>query len=136
MNGVRGMEKSLTAQVVCVGNDVLLLQTRGWILERRFRVTTAKGLTELAAQITEDSFDVLILCQTLSMEECEAAMSLVHSQSPSVRIMRITKSRSAVFNLENEMRFDQARGPQAFLDCVSELVCSIPEAQRSPDDQD
>ncbi len=79
-------------QIVCYGHNEMLLKTRRWILERQFRVETAKAPEEFKHLVTQSPIDLAVLCHTLPPEEYEAAVALLATQAPKIKLLSLAPS--------------------------------------------
>jgi len=80
------------AQVLLVGKDEKLLQTRKLILGTYFQVDVA-GRVSHAAQIMGDhKFDLIVLCSSLSEEECTRVAELARIQNPRPKTLTLSAS--------------------------------------------
>jgi CspA family cold shock protein len=74
--------------VVLFGRDAQLLQTRGWLLASTgSRVTLVAALPKLAQVIVSETCDLLILCHSLTPDDCAGALSLASRYAPKMRIV-------------------------------------------------
>lgn len=68
--------------VLCVGKDSLLLNLRCQVLATRFAaVSTATPIT-LRQVLDTRTFDLLVLCHTLSARDCNACLHLFRERCP------------------------------------------------------
>lgn len=65
-----------------LGRDEMLLQTRKLILGSYFQVDVAGRVSHAAQLMAECSFDLIVLCSSLSDHECERLAELAQTQSP------------------------------------------------------
>ena len=70
----------MTAEVLVFSRDQLLLETRRLILEAFFQARGADSIEDAEALLAMHRFDLIILCSTLSEQECDACLN-----SPSTR---------------------------------------------------
>jgi CheY-like chemotaxis protein len=63
--------------ILCIGHDPVLNRTRRLVLEKCFEVQLAESLTEARARLTEERFDVVLLCYSLNDEESHGAIELI-----------------------------------------------------------
>jgi hypothetical protein len=69
--------------ILIYGHDTMLLETRRMVLENDgFHTWTAENSMDVAEAITSDRIEVLILCHSLTFEECQQAHFLGCSQWP------------------------------------------------------
>jgi hypothetical protein len=118
--------------VLFFGHDELLLLTRGRIFEvAGFRVTFAQELRQVSGLIREHSVDLIVLCHTLSMTECEMSASIAEKKRiPLLRLLftedECVAGRSWERKTFVDCSFDSRRGPVALL----EEACSMLRAER------
>ena len=72
----------MNPQVLVVSRDQMLLHTRQLILGAFFEVQGAGRVREAEALISARSFDLIILCYTLSASECRQVLELVADLKP------------------------------------------------------
>ena len=121
----------MRAQIICFGNDALLLETRRLILGRQFDAYAANGLRELAAMLERHRFDLIVLCQTLSYDESEKAILHLRQNSPQAKVLTMLRASQRPLDLVAENRFDPNEGPKALLDRIGNLLCGFASVQAS-----
>lgn len=82
----------MDSHVLVVSRDPMLLETRQLILESFFRVKGACGAKEAEALLTQQSFDLVILCSTLAREDCNHLVGVVQSlvRRPKVLLLNVS----------------------------------------------
>src|SRR6516225_126163 len=80
----------MTPQVLVVSRDAMLLQTRQLILGAFFRVQTAGRIREAEALLVTRTFDLIILCYTLTEAECQEVIRLADELKHRPRILMLT----------------------------------------------
>ena len=79
------------ANILMFGRDAQLLDTRRMVLEiSGYKVSTATDLSDFDRAVSSDCFDLVILCHSLSLEDCGRAVAVALSRWPSVRILTLT----------------------------------------------
>ncbi len=68
--------------ILLYGNDDYLLETRQLVLERVGFIRTVSSFLALHEIISTRNIDILILCHSLSREECEHALAVAHVHAP------------------------------------------------------
>jgi DNA-binding NtrC family response regulator len=115
---------------VCVllfGNDLRLLESRRLVLESAgCTVYTAMRLLAVNQILTERPIDLLILCHSLTTEECERAKSVVEAQSPKVKVLILTAANFTQCNVRADGVVNAGEGPKALLECVNQMARKIP----------
>lgn len=76
-------------EILCFGADPVLNRTRRLILLPAFDVCIASTLAEAASWLQERRFRVVLLCQTLSLEDARTALELVHTLQPDALILAL-----------------------------------------------
>ena len=124
-----------TGTVLIYGHDPLLLQTRRRILEQAgYTAWAAEVLDEVESIITTNAVELLIVCQTLSDEEGEAAITLAHQIRPEMKTLVMSLTRQRLLKTAHETPFNVSTGPRNLLDTVQKLMGkprenTIPERQ-------
>lgn len=77
----------MNPNVLLVSRDQMLLHTRQLILGAFFEVQGAGRIRDAEALISTHSFDLIILCYTLSAPECNQVMELVAATKTRPRIL-------------------------------------------------
>jgi DNA-binding response OmpR family regulator len=83
----------LKPKILCVGRDPSLNRTRQLVLERQFEVRVAQSVTEAFALLSGQRFDLVLLCYSLSDEECRSAADFVHGLPSPIRILALAEGR-------------------------------------------
>jgi hypothetical protein len=78
-------------ELLCVGRDTMLNRTRRLILGRCFEVKVAYTQAEAIALLMGQRFDLVLLCYSLSEEECRALIEAVHGQSSPPKILLLAE---------------------------------------------
>lgn len=80
----------MSPHVLVVSRDAMLLQTRQLILGAFFRVQGAGRLREAEEMISTHPFDLIILCYTLSEQECRQIIAFAAERKRLARILVMT----------------------------------------------
>lgn len=70
------------SDILVVSRDRMLLQTRRLILGTYFQVEAAGRLSEAGMLLSQQDFDLIVLCDTLSDAECLRIAEMVRDQKP------------------------------------------------------
>jgi hypothetical protein len=70
------------SQILLVGRDQMLLQTRRLILGTYFEVEAAGRLSEAGTILSKRDFDLIVFCDTLTDSECEQIADMVQDRKP------------------------------------------------------
>ncbi|MGA2049085.1 MAG: hypothetical protein ABSG96_15410 [Terracidiphilus sp.] len=77
------------AQVLVVSRDQMLLQTRTPILGAFFQVEAAGRVEEVEAAMARCDFELIVLCYSLSDDECRKIVDLAQRQNHYPRILTL-----------------------------------------------
>jgi hypothetical protein len=84
-----------TSRVLCFGHNLMLLETRQWILEKRFLSVYVSSLSDLERVAEGGGFDLLILCPSLSRHDFRKAADLVHDICPRLKVLALSSETTA-----------------------------------------
>ena len=85
----------MSPQVLVVSRDAMLLQTRQLILGAFFRTLCAGRMREVETKLSTTTVDLVILCYTLTEEECRHVIDLTMEQKKRPRILRLMPAGSS-----------------------------------------
>ena len=109
--------------ILLYGHDQHLLETRRWVLERSgYDIWTACSLLALNETISTRKTDILILCHSLSSEECERAVEVAHRHLPEIKTVVLTANNTDCSAGEADNVLDTAEGPQGLVAAVQQLM--------------
>ncbi len=77
----------MTAEVLVFSRDPLLLETRRLILEAFFQARGAGSIEDAETLLALHNFDLIILCSTLTEQECDRVFELAEYQKRRPRIL-------------------------------------------------
>ncbi|HEY1987076.1 MAG TPA: hypothetical protein VGG85_16800 [Terracidiphilus sp.] len=81
---------SCQKRILVVSQDMMVLQTRKLMLGAYFEVSAAGRVLEAKRLLDERDFDLIILCYTLSDDDCETIMDLAQNVCPRARFLLLT----------------------------------------------
>lgn len=110
------------AHVLIVSRDPMLLQTRKLILGTYFQVEAAGRLSEAEAIIAKNYLDLVVLCYSLSPDECQRIVSLVSRQKPRPKILALSVLGALPFNVTPDQQMRSEDGPYALLKKSAEML--------------
>jgi DNA-binding response OmpR family regulator len=109
--------------ILVYGNDPVLLQTRQWVLERgNFEVVLAETPAEVESILHSRTIPLLILCRSLSLEDCRTAFAIVEAQSAQTQRLLLQSSFSQDLALYSHEVLDPFDGPMALIDMAKKLT--------------
>lgn len=80
------------ANVLVVSRDEMLLRTREMMLGAYFDVQRAGRPSEAKALIQGTTFNLIVLCHSLTNEECEDLVRLTQNQNPRPKVLAMNGS--------------------------------------------
>jgi DNA-binding response OmpR family regulator len=109
------------ARVLCIGRDPSLLRTRQLVLANHFNVVTVGTVGEMQALGQDRNFDVVLLCHSLSAEECDLAAVTARRRWPAARILALAVERSSCRHYA-EQTIRGLDGPRLLIQAIEHLV--------------
>lgn len=76
-------------RVLCISRDQRLLETRQLVLITRYQATCVHNPEEIQDIPEHEAFDVLLLCHTLSQEECQRSADIARKRWPAIKVVAI-----------------------------------------------
>lgn len=77
------------ARILCCGHDPVLNRTRRLIFEKDFDVSVAQNIPEAETLLANRHFALLLLCYSLTDDECRILASLRDQHGPETRILAL-----------------------------------------------
>lgn len=113
---------SSTSHVLVVGRDPMLLHTRKLILGTYFQVSTAGRASEAEAICAKKTFDLVVLCYSLSSDECQRIAGLVRRQEPRPKILVLSASEPSLVDCVADQQLPSKVGTYALLKKSAEML--------------
>jgi hypothetical protein len=109
--------------ILCYGHDEMLLATRQRILKKiGVRVDIASTESDYRQKLFGGDVAVVLLCQSLSTEECAGAAAFAKENSPSSKVL-LMYTEPGDCDLQNEnAEFFSGDGPLALVRTVVQLL--------------
>ena len=109
--------------IVVYGHDQSLLDTRTWVLEGAgYEVSQASDIGELEQAACERSVKLVVLCHTLTEQECEATRTSLEERQPATQRLLITTNRPLFSQTAREPAISAFDGPRALIEIVGKLL--------------
>jgi hypothetical protein len=122
---------STHSQILVVGHDQMLLQTRRLILGTYFEVEAAGRMSEAGSILSMRDFDLIVLCDTLSNAECQRIAAMVSDRRPRPTLLSLIGPRSLDEDREIGRKLSMACGPlQLLKECADVLGFDLHTRQR------
>jgi CheY-like chemotaxis protein len=80
-------------ELLCLGHDPILNRTRRLVFEKCFVVTLAHSVPEAISLLSRQRFDLVLLCYSLTDEECREAVERIHDLSAPSKILALAEAR-------------------------------------------
>jgi hypothetical protein len=120
------------SQILVVSRDQMLLQTRRLILGTYFDVQGAGRMSEAGSILSKREFDVIVLCDTLSNEDCKKIADLVHDQKPQPTLLSLLGPGTHEDRTIGR-KLTLKGGPLDLVrECANLLGCDLHNKQRDP----
>lgn len=108
--------------ILIYGQDPDLIETRRLLLEYGgFRVHIAASWEEFEKKLVQQSIHLVILCHSLSPEQCAHALELMRAEQPRAKDLALTATNSPCAELSDNV-LDTRAGPACFLETVGRLL--------------
>jgi hypothetical protein len=112
------------ATLLCVSANADLRETRRRVLLTRYAVVAVSSVDALHEQPATTSFDVLVLCHTLSAKEISRAIRLARERWPGIRILSISALYTSSVVPGADAVLGGLAGPRAMLSVVANLLAT------------
>jgi len=132
---IRGAEmkpnESKTKQILLFGHDAMLLSTRKWLMDEYGNVHLATDVDTLRALAERYSFDLVVVCHTVTAEECQQLLDAMQSRSPEANFLSLMPASHAMSptlrnaSVSNTEKFELVDGdPGVLVHKVCEILRS------------
>lgn len=92
------------------------------LASKGYRVIAASSIVEMEHIDSADQVDLLMLCHTLTLEECGRAIAVVQSRWPKAKSLFLTSGRFGCHQDLTGEFFDSMEGPEKLVTAVSRLL--------------
>jgi DNA-binding NtrC family response regulator len=107
------------SSVLVFGRDSQLVHTRSLILEKAgFHVRTASSLPDIQQLPSEPSMDVMLLCHSLSTQDCAEALILTHDRWPQIQTIALLTGSSDCGSQSVDTVMEATEGPAKLIGAV------------------
>ncbi|WP_348264478.1 hypothetical protein P8935_08075 [Telmatobacter sp. DSM 110680] len=110
------------ARVLVVSRDEMLLRTREMILGAFFTVEGAGRLPEAVTAMKRSKFDLIVLCHSLTADECEGLAFLAQQHTPRPLILAMSASSRANAKSWADCQLGVDAGPYALVKKCAEML--------------
>ena len=109
-------------RILLVSRDVRLLQTRKLMLGAYFEVCPAARAAEATLLLQEYSFQLIVLCYSLTEEDCRKILAAAKARNAGARLLTITLNGRLSADNANGEQISMDEGPLALLKQSAELL--------------
>ena len=113
---------AFTYRVLCFGHNLMLLETRQSILEKRFLSVYVSSLSDLKRVAEGGGFDLLILCHSVSRHDFRKAADLVHDICPRLKLLGLSSNTSVWDPMLSDQVMVGMDGPRVLLQMAQETL--------------
>jgi DNA-binding response OmpR family regulator len=107
------------ASVLVFGRDHQLVHTRSLILEKAgFHVRTAASLPDIQQLLSQPSMDVMLLCHSLSRQECDEALIMTQERWPLIQTIALVSGSSDCGSSSADAVMEASDGPAKLISAV------------------
>lgn len=110
------------ARVLVVGRDEMLLRSREMILGAFFAVRGAGRFNEARTLLTSNTFDLVVLCHSLTPDECERLALLARELAPRCQVLAMSASSHASIKPWADKQLGVDAGPYGLLKKCAEML--------------
>ena len=111
------------ASVLVFGRDHQLVHTRSLILERAgFHVHTAASLADIQLLPSKPHIDVMVLCHSLSTQDCDEALILTHERWPDIQTIALVAGPSDCGSDSTDAVMETHEGPAKLINAVRQRL--------------
>jgi hypothetical protein len=120
--------------ILCISNDSVLNRTRRMILNKIADVSLAGSLPEAASVLSSRSFDLLLLCSSLSMQDGRAIVSIAHTLVPPPKVLALAQNDQRLLLSAPDLEFSPCDPSDLLRKIASMTGIEIPESPAAHSD--
>ena len=100
----------------------MLLRSREMILGAYFAVRGAGRFVEARSLLTSNNFDLIVLCHSLTADECERLAALARERSPRCQVLAMSASSRSTVKPWADRQLGVDAGPYGLLKKCAEML--------------
>jgi DNA-binding NtrC family response regulator len=108
--------------ILLVSKDVTILQTRKLMISAYFEVHAAGRVAEAMMLLSERTFDLIILCHTLTNDECAKVIQAARERRAQTKILMLTTAGCAERTIVDYAHIAPEEGPFYLLKRSAEVL--------------
>ena len=117
---------NISPSILIFGSAPDLLETRRLVLQYSgFDVTVSHSMFHTTELLISHSFNLFILCHSLSSRECESALQLAHSVRPQTKNLLLSKGSISRKIAEHDTLLDAFTSPQNLIAAAKSLTSFV-----------
>lgn len=114
---------SAKRSVLSPTHESSLMWTRRLLLEREgCTVITASNIPEFRACLMSQTFDLILLCQSITGPECASAAQFAREHAPSARLLMMFNRVGNCMPEHADVLLDSLAGPKVFLQTAHRML--------------
>jgi len=110
------------ARVLVVSRDEMLLRSREMILGAFFAVKGAGRFAEARTLLTSNTFDLIVLCHSLTADESERLAAIAHERAPRCQVLAMSASSRGAIKPWPDRQLGVDAGPYGLLKKCAEML--------------
>lgn len=110
------------ARVLVVSRDEMLLRSREMILGAFFAVRGAGRFVEARTLLASNNFDLIILCHSLTLDECERLAAMARERAPRCQVLAMSASSRGNMKPWADKQLGVDAGPYGLLKKCAEML--------------
>lgn len=111
-------------RVLCLGHDERLLETRVQVLASRYETVSVRSLAEMRSLPGDARFDIVLLCHTLSPEECGVCSEVARERWPEARVLAIAVERGSCWEYADQV-VKAMDGPRVLFGAIDQMLAPM-----------
>jgi DNA-binding response OmpR family regulator len=110
------------ARVLVVSRDEMLLRSREMILGAFFVVRGAGRFAEARTLLTSNNFDLIVLCHSLTPDECERLAAMARDRAPRCQVLAMSATSRGNMKPWADKQLGVDAGPYGLLKKCAEML--------------
>jgi DNA-binding response OmpR family regulator len=109
--------------IVVMGSDATLLESRARVLEGAgFAVRRAQSIPQVKHALQETNVDLLLLCHTLTKEDCQRAIAASRELNPKIATLSLVAYAGRRPKERDRVVIHQMSGPRMLVETVRSIL--------------
>ncbi len=108
--------------VLCLGKDLLLLNLRCQVLATRFASVSVATPMTLRQALDTRTFDLMVICHTLSARECHTCLRLFRERCPAAATLAVHTDLAGCGSSEVDATAPALAGPRSLFRAIESVL--------------